>query len=100
MRSTKTPLKIVHFNDVYDVTEDSKSYICGGVARFASKIKQIKDKDPSSIVLFSGDLWSPSRRTDISDCRHNPLQGRANSGSYKRMFNRRGLSGEPRSSKS
>lgn len=58
--STKQ-LTIAHFNDVYDISEKKDTHHCGGVARFITKIKQIKEKDPNAIVLFSGDLWSPSR---------------------------------------
>ena len=54
-------LTIIHFNDVYDISEDDNE-ICGGVARFAAAMKNQKEVDPNAVILFSGDLWSPSRR--------------------------------------
>lgn len=61
MQEQKT-LKILHFNDVYDITEDQSNRICGGAARFVRKFLDIKKENPETLVLFSGDLWSPSRR--------------------------------------
>ena len=58
----KKSLKILHFNDVYDISEDEKNHVCGGIARFASAMQAHKKKDPNTVILFSGDLWSPSRR--------------------------------------
>lgn len=58
---TSNNLTIVHFNDVYDVSEKKDTVNCGGVARFITCIEKIKEKDPNALVLFSGDLWSPSR---------------------------------------
>lgn len=55
-------LKILHFNDVYNISDDAKNEVCGGIARFAAKMQEIKEENPETVVLFSGDLWSPSRR--------------------------------------
>lgn len=55
-------LKILHFNDVYNISHDPKNQICGGIARFATKMQEIKKENPETVILFSGDLWSPSRR--------------------------------------
>jgi 5'-nucleotidase len=54
-------LTILHFNDVYDISE-GKDHVCGGIARFAAAMQAQKTKEPNTVVLFSGDLWSPSRR--------------------------------------
>lgn len=55
----KGVLNIVHFNDVYEVRESDK-HVCGGAPRFVSLVHSFKDKNP--LVLFSGDLWNPSKR--------------------------------------
>lgn len=52
-----TEFTLLHFNDVYEIRENSKSTICGGVSRFDTLVKQY----PDAIVLFSGDLWNPSK---------------------------------------
>ena len=61
MEGENKTLKIIHFNDVYNITENEKSEVCGGVARFAAKMDQIKKEHPETVILFSGDLWSPSK---------------------------------------
>ena len=53
---------ILHFNDVYDIDEKN-SEVCGGVARFDTLVKSFKEENP--ILLFSGDLWSPSKLSTI-----------------------------------
>jgi hypothetical protein len=59
-------LNIIHFNDVYEVRERDNE-VCGGAARFCTYVNSFKapgeDKDP--LVLFSGDLWSPSKRKPL-----------------------------------
>jgi len=52
-----TEFTLLHFNDVYEIRENSKNTICGGVSRFDTLVKQY----PDAIVLFSGDLWNPSK---------------------------------------
>lgn len=51
-------LRIIHFNDVYDIEGDTKNEI-GGAARFSTAIKYLRDQGPC-IALFSGDAFSPS----------------------------------------
>ncbi len=51
-------LKIIHFNDVYNI-EESKNEPCGGAARFAYALDYITNNDPH-LILFSGDALSPS----------------------------------------
>ena len=50
---------ILHFNDVYEIRESAKNHVCGGVARFDTLLKSYADENP--IILFSGDLWNPSK---------------------------------------
>lgn len=63
-RSTLPPsntFKIIHFNDVYNVSANLKKRVCGGASRFTTEMKRIKKENPNSIIIFSGDLWSPSK---------------------------------------
>jgi 5'-nucleotidase len=50
-------ISILHFNDVYNV-EARKKDPCGGIERFVTVLDKYKDKDP--LVIFSGDIFSPS----------------------------------------
>lgn len=59
--ANQPPLKILHFNDVYDICEKDNHH-CGGIARFAGAMNQHKEKDQDTVILFAGDLWSPSKR--------------------------------------
>lgn len=60
-------IKIIHFNDVYNVEPGEREPV-GGAARFKTKIEQLRDelhskfggsKEP--LVLFSGDALGPSK---------------------------------------
>ena len=48
-------LSFIHFNDVYDIESTNN---CGGVARFYTALK--KYEQDQRMILFSGDLFSPS----------------------------------------
>ncbi|XP_065369578.1 protein 5NUC isoform X1 [Calliphora vicina] len=52
------PLCILHYNDVYNVDVTTEVEPIGGAARFCTAIKTFQDEDP--LVLFSGDIFSPS----------------------------------------
>lgn len=52
-------LKIVHFNDVYNI-ESRNIEPVGGASRFVTAINLIKSVDKDTIVLFSGDAYNPS----------------------------------------
>ena len=54
-------ISILHFNDVYNVEEQSSEPVAGA-ARFKTALQSFKDKDP--LILFSGDILAPS----ISKC--------------------------------
>lgn len=58
----KETIRILHFNDVYDLQEADHEPI-GGVARFKTAIEQFRT--PNTLVLFSGDAFSPSLLSNI-----------------------------------
>lgn len=53
--SKQDSLTIIHFNDVYDIEPESSN---GGVARFYSALQKYGQTNP--LILFSGDVFSPS----------------------------------------
>ena len=57
MESSKT-FTILHFNDVYNLQEREKEPV-GGAPRFITAAAKFKDRNP--LVLFSGDIFSPSK---------------------------------------
>jgi len=64
-------IQILHFNDAYHLSAQKKEPV-GGVARFATAIKEFRAKygPDSSCVLFSGDLFNPSVESSVSKGRH------------------------------
>ena len=66
----RTPaLTIVHFNDVYEITEGAREPI-GGAARFQALLKSLRAAHPNLLVLFSGDAFSPSVMSSVSGGKH------------------------------
>lgn len=63
MEAGKKPIHIVHFNDSYEIKANEKQNVCGGADRFATLVKSFKEQEP--LILFSGDLWSPSKLSTI-----------------------------------
>jgi 5'-nucleotidase len=57
----KRKLKIIHFNDTYNINE-VKAHHCGGVSRFVALMKTFAQP---KLTLFSGDLWSPSKQSAL-----------------------------------
>lgn len=63
-------LRIIHFNDVYNIDgssmseqqsqSESHSSSCGGAARFATVLDYLNQIDQDHLILFSGDAFSPS----------------------------------------
>lgn len=51
-------LKIIHFNDVYNV-DPNHIEPKAGAARFLTAVNYVKNEQPC-LVLFSGDCFSPS----------------------------------------
>jgi 2',3'-cyclic-nucleotide 2'-phosphodiesterase (5'-nucleotidase family) len=55
-------LRILHFNDVYDIQPDTREPV-GGFARFRTILERYKKKtggDSATLTLFSGDAFNPS----------------------------------------
>jgi len=57
-------MTILHFNDVYNVEPRAKEPV-GGIARFVTRIKELKAEsvargEHEAVVLFSGDAFNPS----------------------------------------
>ena len=52
-------LQLVTFNDVYEIQPVDKGTL-GGAARVATLVKQLRAQNPNTLVLFAGDLLSPS----------------------------------------
>lgn len=57
-------LRILHFNDVYNV-EGAATEPVGGIARFQSRVNHYRDGEdfrgqPELLTLFSGDGYNPS----------------------------------------
>lgn len=57
-----TVLKILHFNDVYNI-EPREQEPVGGAARFVTKIKSIENEP---LILFSGDILNPSLMSNVT----------------------------------
>eukprot|EP01084_Bolivina_argentea_P196700 337184_1 len=63
-------LNIIHFNDVYNITEDTSNNICGGAARFGTVMNKLKSLSPPPLIFFSGDFLSPSNISTITKGEH------------------------------
>ncbi|MDH5478563.1 MAG: metallophosphoesterase, partial [Nitrospinota bacterium] len=51
-------INILHLNDVYDVTPNEDG--AGGLARVKTLVDEARRKDPSTLLIISGDFLSPS----------------------------------------
>ncbi|XP_061724374.1 snake venom 5'-nucleotidase isoform X2 [Cydia pomonella] len=49
---------IIHYNDVYNIEQTTKTEPVGGALRFSTAVKAMQHLNP--LVLFSGDVFSPS----------------------------------------
>ena len=58
-------LEIIHFNDVYNLEERPNDVVKAGAARFISALDKYDSKN--KLVLFSGDLFSPSNCKWVND---------------------------------
>ena len=63
-------LNIIHFNDVYNITETNNDKCCGGAARFKTMIERLKALDPEPLIFFSGDFLNPSQLSTITNGEH------------------------------
>lgn len=65
----ETALRILHFNDVYNV-EDRANAPFGGAGRFCTKVKALRPAPSAAftpaLVLFSGDALSPSAMSTVT----------------------------------
>lgn len=55
-------LRILHFNDVYDIQPDTREPV-GGFARFRTVLERYNEKvggGSTTLTLFSGDAFNPS----------------------------------------
>lgn len=65
---------IIHFNDVYEVTERKREPV-GGAAKFADMVKSttaefIRRTGEKPLILFSGDCLNPSILSCATKGRH------------------------------
>lgn len=65
--TTTRHLKILHFNDVYNLEEHDKEPVGGG-ARYITALNELRDED--TLVLFSGDIFSPSQLSPVKKGKH------------------------------
>lgn len=66
-KSTHFMLRIVHFNDVYNPlpTLHQSGALIGGAPSFCTAVKQKKEGN-KGLVLFSGDIFSPSQISEMT----------------------------------
>ena len=57
---------IVQLNDVYEISPLDGGRV-GGLARVATVIRQLKEKNPNTISMLSGDFLSPSLISSLSE---------------------------------
>ncbi len=57
-----TTLTLMHFNDDYELTPTGN---LGGMAFLAGQIAAIRAQDPQALLLFAGDLLSPSVESSV-----------------------------------
>ena len=67
LKSDRKPLKIIHFNDVYNI-EESKHEPVSGYARFYSALRTYDHVNP--LILFSGDIFAPSKLSIFFEGKH------------------------------
>jgi 5'-nucleotidase len=72
-KSGANKLRILHFNDVYNVDPTAKGNVCGGAARFVHLVNSYQkggenydESYGSPLVFFSGDAFNPSMMSTIT----------------------------------
>ncbi|KAK6503666.1 hypothetical protein TWF481_008669 [Arthrobotrys musiformis] len=75
-RDTPPDVRLVHFNDVYNIGASSREPV-GGAARFISLVKHYRDAEefkdqPGLLVFFSGDAYNPSLESTVTKGKHMP----------------------------
>ncbi|HXT37506.1 MAG TPA: 5'-nucleotidase C-terminal domain-containing protein [Chloroflexota bacterium] len=61
-RDAGIALTIMHFNDDYELTPTSS---LGGMEYLAGQIDQVRQQDPKALLLFAGDVLSPSVESSV-----------------------------------
>jgi 2',3'-cyclic-nucleotide 2'-phosphodiesterase (5'-nucleotidase family) len=65
-QQSRPPIRILHFNDVYNI-EEAPTSPCAGASRFAAKLKALREEhEPPALVMFSGDLFNPSLLSTVN----------------------------------
>ena len=68
--ATKRPLKLLHFNDVYEVEAREREPV-GGVSRFVAKLNSFRGEGRAEpCVVFSGDVFAPSLMSTVTKGKH------------------------------
>lgn len=67
-------ITVIHFNDVYNI-EPRKKEPVGGIARFTTRVAQLKAEvlgrgEPAALCLFSGDAFNPSLTSTVTKGEH------------------------------
>lgn len=58
-------IRIIHFNDVYNIEPAAREPV-GGAARFVAEVKRRTQGDAPPLVVFSGDVYNPSLLSTIT----------------------------------
>ena len=65
MSAILQPLRLLHFNDVYNIEENHVSPFAGA-ARFSARLQAVsKASDGEPLIVFSGDLFNPSMMSTV-----------------------------------
>ena len=62
---------LFHFNDVYNIEEREVEPV-GGISRFSTLVKQLREEHPDLLLLFGGDALSPSLISSVTRGGHIP----------------------------
>ncbi|KAJ0396852.1 hypothetical protein ATCC90586_002589 [Pythium insidiosum] len=61
IRKPSAVIDIIGYNDVYEMLQDTvNGFKVGGPSRVVPLVKEMRAKNPNSLVLFAGDTMSPS----------------------------------------
>lgn len=64
-------INLFHFNDVYNI-EERKQEPVGGVSRFCTLVRELREKHDDLKLFFGGDALSPSVNSSITRGKHIP----------------------------
>ena len=72
LRPPPNPVRIVHFNDVYEIQPRASEPV-GGAAKFAGFVRSLDAADRERpLILFSGDAANPSLLSTLTKGAHMP----------------------------